>query len=754
MPATQAPTEPTTPSVSRDSSLETPDSAVAAPDFALAKVAFTPADDSSRLARALHLAPTKVSATIALIDDGNTVPFIARYRKEATGGLDEVEIRAVADALLALRALDARRTTVLAAIAEQGQLTQALRDAIVSAETRTDLEDIYLPYKQKRRTRAQIARENGLADLADLILRQTLTRHSPGEIAAPFVGEAVPTIEEALAGARDIVAEAVADDPAVRSETRRRALAFAGVDAVRKEGATDERGVYKTYYDFHGRVEHLRPHQVLALNRAESEGVIRLKVNVSERDWRSAVGARFRVDPRSALAGELETAIDDAASRLLLPAIERDVRRALTEKAEAHAIEVFASNLRSLLLQAPLSGRTVLGLDPAFRTGCKLAVVDATGRLKATAKIYPHPPQNQRAEAMSMLRDLISRHNVAIIAIGNGTASRESERLVADVVRDLVGVKYVVVSEAGASVYSASPLARAELPDLDVTERGAVSIARRLQDPLAELVKIDPQSIGVGLYQHDVDQNSLAHSVNGVVESVVNRVGVDVNTASPALLARVAGIGPKLSESIVAQRNAEGPFTRRTKLKSVAGLGPKAFEQSAGFLRIRSGEDPLDASSIHPESYTAAKALLKRAGLSTSAAPNARREPLETLVAAEGVEALAASLSVGVPTLVDIVEQLVRPGRDPREDAPAPLLRDDVLSMAGLTVGIELSGTVRNVVDFGAFIDIGVEQDGLLHRTAMPPGLRLGVGDVVTVEVVRIEHERGRIGLGWVGESA
>jgi len=777
------PTPPTSPSRTPSQSHSTPQPSAAPQSIqsTLPTLTFTPADDTARLSRTLSLSAAGVASTITLLDDGNTVPFIARYRKEATGGLDEVEIRAVADALETLRALDARRTTVLAAIAEQGRLTTELRDAIASAETRTALEDLYLPYKQKRRTRAQIARERGLADLANLILRQPITKKSPETLAAPFVrGEtagaqaaltggrtiaAVTSAEDALAGARDIVAETIADDPAVRGETRRRALAFAVLDAVLKPGAADERGVYTTYYDFHGRVDHIRPHQVLAINRAEQEGVLRVKITVPERDWRSAIGAHYRPNPRSPLAGELTAATDDAAARLLLPAIERDIRRALGERAEAHAIDVFGRNLRSLLLQAPLAGHTVLGLDPAYRTGCKLAIVDPTGRLTATAKIYPHPPQSQRTEAMSTLRDLIRRHGVTIVAIGNGTASRESERLVADVLRDLDGVRYVVVSEAGASVYSASPLARAELPKLDVTERGAVSIARRLQDPLAELVKIDPQSIGVGLYQHDVDQKALDHALDGVVESVVNRVGVDVNTASPALLARVAGIGPKLSESIVAHRDTNGPFARRTGLMRVAGLGAKAFEQSAGFLRIRAGDtrvadpqdtpvaDPLDATAIHPESYGAARALLDLAGLSPATAPDARREPLDALVAAEGLEALADRLGIGVPTLVDIVEQLVRPGRDPRDDAPPPLLRDDVLTMADLHVGMRLSGTVRNVVDFGAFVDIGVEQDGLMHKSAMPPGLTIGAGDVVTVEVMRVECDRGRIGLGWVADT-
>lgn len=717
---------------------------------AAAPLAFAPADDAARLAGPLSLPAAKVLACVELLDGGNTVPFISRYRKEATGGLDEVEVRAVADALDALRALDARRATVLAAIAAQGQLTDALRDAIAAAPTRTALEDLYLPYKQKRRTRAQIARERGLGHLAQLVLRQVVTAKSPAELAAPFLGAEVATVDAALAGARDIVAETIADDPTVRGETRRRALAFGVIEAARKAGSADDRGVFEIYDGFRARVDRVQPYQTLALNRGEAEGVLRVSIDVPERDWRAAIDARHRPDPRSPLAGELAAAVDDAAARLLLPAIERDVRRALTERAAAHAIDVFARNLTGLLLQPPLAGHAVLGVDPAFRTGCKLAVVDAIGRLVATGVVYPHPPQNQRAAALSTLRDLVRRHGVTVIAIGNGTASRETERLVAELVREMAGVKYTVVSEAGASVYSASPLARAELPGLDVSGRGAVSIARRIQDPLAELVKIDPQSIGVGLYQHDVDPKALGRAVDGVVESVVNRVGVDVNTASPALLARVAGVGPKLADAIVAHRDAAGPFRRRAALKGVAGLGPKAFEQSAGFLRISGGDEPLDASAIHPESYGAAAALLARAGLDAATPPAARRPSLDALLADGDLTDLATGLGVGVPTLTDIVDQLVRPGRDPRTDAPPPLLRDDVLAVADLTVGMQLAGTVRNVVDFGAFVDIGVEHDGLLHRSALPPGLHLGVGDVVTVEVVRIEADRGRIGLGWV----
>ena len=515
------------------------------------------------------------------------------------------------------------------------------------------------------------------------------------------------------------------------------------------EDAEDPRGVYQTYYAFEGRVSRLRPHQVLALNRGEAEGVLRVRVEVAERDWQEAIRLEFHPDPRSPLAEQMEQAIEDAARRLLLPAIERDVRRILTEEAEAHAIRVFAANLGRLLSQPPLSGHTVLGIDPAYRTGCKLAVVDPTGRVLETATIYPHPPQNRQDEALQTLHALVERHGVTLVAIGNGTASRETEALVAGLTRQREDVHYLMVNEAGASVYSASALARAELPGLDVTLRGAVSIARRAQDPLAELVKIDPKSIGVGLYQHDVDQKRLAEALDRVVEAVVNRVGVDVNTASPALLRYVAGIGPKLAEGIVAYRDEHGPFLSRRALRQVPGLGPKAFQQAAGFLRIRDGENPLDASAIHPESYAVAEALLALAGTSAAAPPAEREGPLAALRQRHSLAELAAALGAGEPTLADIFEQLARPGRDPRQDLPTPILRSDVMRMEELVPGMRLRGTVRNVVDFGAFVDIGVKQDGLLHVSQIPRDALPGVGDVLEVEVLGVEIERGRISLGW-----
>lgn len=699
-----------------------------------------------QIAAQLKLRSSQVTAAIELLDAGNTLPFIARYRKEVTGSLDEDQLRQVSDLRDRLCALDERRQTILNSIREQEKLTPELEQQLLAAETLTALEDLYLPYKPKRRTRASMAREKGLEPLAELILGQLLSRQTADEIATPFLTDEVTTIEEALAGARDIVAEVISDHAGVRQRTREKAMQWGTLRVQKIEDAADERGVYQLYYDLSYRLDRLKPYQVLAINRGEAEKVLRVQVEIPERDWLLAMRTAFRPDRRSPLAEQLELAMADAAQRLLLPAIERDVRRALTERAEAHAIQVFAENLRGLLNQPPLVGHTVLGIDPGYRTGCKVAVVDPTGKLMDTATIYPHQPQRKWDDALKTLALLVKRHGVTLITIGNGTASRETEQLAAELTRKLDKVRYLLVNEAGASVYSASKLARTELPDLDVTLRGAVSIARRAQDPLAELVKIDPKSIGVGLYQHDVDQKALSHALDGVVETVVNRVGVDANTASPALLTHVAGIGPKLAEKIVAHRNKNGRFPNRHALLKVSGLGTKAFEQAAGFLRIRDGDNPLDSSAIHPESYGVATALLQRVGLAVDSLPVERERALAGL---KPTPQLAAELDTGVPTLTDIIEQLIRPGRDPREDLPPPILRSDVLSLEDLRQGMILTGTVRNVVDFGAFIDVGVKQDGLLHRTQLPRGARLSVGDVVEVSILNVEAERGRISLGW-----
>lgn len=700
----------------------------------------------TQIAKQINVKSSQVTAVITLLDDGNTIPFIARYRKEATGSLDEEQIRQIEDQVTKLRALDERRSTILESISSQEKLTPELAAAINAATSMTELEDLYQPYKPKRRTRASIAREKGLEPLAEFILGQLVSRQTAVQIATPFINEEVPTAEEALAGARDIVAEVMSDTPQVRQTLRDKTFQFGLLRSQKIEDAVDERAVYKLYYDFELRIDRLRPHQILAINRGEAEKILRVSLNIAERDWILAIRTSYRTERRSPLAEQLQLAMEDAAKRLLVPAIERDVRRTLTEQAEAHAIQVFADNMRGLLNQPPLAGHTVMGIDPAYRTGCKVAVVDATGKVLETTAIYPHQPQNRREEALKTLAALVQKHKISLITIGNGTASRETEQLVAELTRQMADVHYLIVNEAGASVYSASPLAKAELPDLDVTLRGAVSIARRAQDPLAELVKIDPKSIGVGLYQHDVNQKQLSESLDGVVESVVNQVGVDVNTASPALLTHVAGIGPKLADNIVAYREANGRFHNRATLKEVSGLGPKAFEQSAGFLRVRDGNNPLDASAIHPESYGVATAVLKKASLAPDTPLTERATALNHL---PSITELAEQLNTGVPTLSDILEQLVRPGRDPREDLPKPILRSDVLSLSDLKPGMQLKGTVRNVVDFGAFIDIGVKQDGLLHRSQIPRGEELSVGDILTVSIQSIDAERGRIGLSW-----
>ncbi|MCB8943290.1 MAG: RNA-binding transcriptional accessory protein [Ardenticatenaceae bacterium] len=705
---------------------------------------------AQQISRTLNVKATQVNAAIELIDAGNTLPFIARYRKEATGSLDDDQLLQIQNHLARLRSLDERRQTILNSITEQGQLTPELQRKIETADTLTDLEDLYQPYKPKRHTRASTAREKGLEPLAQLILKQKQTSEAPEKLAAEFLNDGVSTVEEALAGARDIAAEVISDHAKVRQRVREKAWKWGLLVSEKIRDAEDKRGVYTLYYDYDYSVDRLRPHQILAVNRGETEKILRVHLDIPERDCLLSIQSVFRPDTRqSSLAEQLDLATKDAAKRLLIPAIERDLRRTLTEQAETHAIEVFANNIRGLLTQPPLLGHVVMGVDPAYRTGCKIAIVDATGKVLETATIYPHQPQNHRDEALKTLARLVDRYNVSLIAIGNGTASRETEKLVAELTSRLQRVHYLVVDEAGASVYSASKLAREELPDLDVSLRGAVSIARRVQDPLAELVKIDPKAIGVGLYQHDVNQKQLAETLNQVVELVVNQVGVDVNTASPALLTYVAGIGPKLAEKIVAHRDVHGPFPDRASLIKVHGLGSKAFEQAAGFLRVRDGDNLLDASAIHPESYGVATAVLQYANLTLDNTLEERETALKTLRQQTPLNELARELNTGIPTLQDIFEQLIRPGRDPREDMPAPILRSDVLAMSDLQTGMMLKGTVRNVVDFGCFIDIGVKQDGLLHRSRIPRDEHLNVGDIVQVEILGVDHERERISLGW-----
>ncbi len=716
-------------------------------------------DLNSWIAKQLHLPSNSVQAVVGLLDQDNTVPFIARYRKEATGGLDETVIREIQKSAAQFRSLEERRQTILKSLTDQEVLSPELEEKIRGAQNKTTLEDLYLPFKPKRKTRASAARALGLQGLADLILAQ-----APGNIdlhaaVQPYLSESVPDTETAWQGARDIVAETISDHPQVRGATRSKAEKWGTLVCERRKGAEDPKGVYKLYYEFKGRVDRIRPYQILAINRGEKEKILRVKVDIQERDWRECITRVYRPHARSPFSQHLQLAIEDAARRLLLPAIDRDIRRHLTETAEVHAISVFGDNLRGLLSQPPLANQVILGIDPAYRTGCKVAVIDTRGKLLETETIYPHKPQARREEAEQILARLVDTHQVTLIVIGNGTASRETEQLVADFIRSerQARLHYLIVNEAGASVYSASPLARKEFPDLDVSLRGAVSIARRAQEPLAELVKIEPKAIGVGLYQHDVDQKLLTETLTGIVEDVVNQVGVDVNLASPALLTYVSGIGARLAEKIIAYRETEGIFLDRNDLLKVPGLGPKAFEQAAGFLRIIEGTNPLDNTGVHPEAYPVVRKLLEamqdtgKSWADTVNLENIQRHLSRYRARFEDIAELADWLEIGAPTLVDIMDELEKPGRDPRSALPPPVLRQDILAMDDLQVGIQLKGTVRNVVDFGAFIDIGVKQDGLLHISKIPRGKILSVGDVVQVRVLRLDPDRGRIGLGLAG---
>lgn len=737
------------------------------------------------LADELQLQPAQVAATAALLDDGNTIPFIARYRKEATGGLDEEVLRRLQARLDYLRNLEQRQDEVLRLVGEQGNLTPQWEARVRAATTLQAVEDLYRPFRPRRRTRAGVARERGLEPLALALWQsvdapalpavtaaaaaadagavaawvQAMAAADPAGVAAQFVDPAgeVPTAADALAGASDIVAEWVAEDPDIRSAVR---------DLTARLGRLTSRAVdptvrspYEMYYDYAEPLRAVRPHRVLAMGRGEREGMLHVGIAAPEAEAVAAIEARL-IRRQSGAAAAVAAAIADGYRRLLGPAIERELRAQLTEMAEERAIQVFAENLNHLLLQAPVRGRTVLAIDPGYRTGCKLAVVDATGKLLETGVIYPHPPQQQADAARRALSRLCTRHGVEIIAIGNGTAARETETLVAgwlqaDPAAD--GRVYTVVSEAGASVYSASPLAKEEFPNLDVSERSAISIGRRLQDPLAELVKIDPRSIGVGQYQHDVNQKRLGQTLGAVVESCVNRVGVDLNTASAALLQYVAGIRPQVARAIVGRREAAGPFRTRSELKQVRGLGDKASVQCAGFLRISGGDEPLDNTAVHPESYAAAEELLVGIGVGKDDLRRGGLPDIRSRLQGRPLAELAAALGVGEPTLNDIFDALARPGRDPREDLPGPLFRSDVLDMADLQTGMVLPGTVRNVVDFGAFVDIGVKRDGLVHvselsdRYVRHPGEVVAVGQVVHVQVLEVDRERERIALTMKG---
>ena len=693
----------------------------------------------------------QVEQTVRLLDEGNTVPFIARYRKEMTGALDDQVIRHLAERLAALRNLEEKREQVMRSITEQGAMTEALEAKLLAAQTQTELDDLYRPYRPKRRTRASIAREKGLAPLAEYIWGQAYLVPLE-EYAQAFVSEelGVETVEDAIQGAKDILAEQISDDAALRQILREEILR-SGMLTAQKNAQAPEESVYEMYYDYTEPVKRMASHRVLALNRGEKEGVLKVALEVDEPVLLQKL-ARPIIKKDSPAKDILEEIITDSYKRLLAPSLERELRSALTEQAEEAALSVFQENLKQLLLQPPIKGKTVLALDPAYRTGCKIAVMDETGKPLATTVVYPTPPQNKTKEAEEVLRKLIAAHDVDLIVIGNGTASRESEQFIADMISRLdKKVYYVIANEAGASVYSASPLGAAEFPEYDVALRSAVSIGRRIQDPLAELVKIDPKSIGVGQYQHDMNQKRLGEVLGGVVEDCVNRVGVDLNTASPSLLSYVAGINGTVAKNILAYREENGMFHNRKELKKVPKLGPKAFEQCAGFLRIAESDMPLDKTGVHPESYDAAKKVLTLAGYTLDDVTNGGISGLSKKIPL--TEETAQQIGVGLPTLQDIVKELEKPGRDPREDAPAPILRSDVLEIEDLKPGMVLKGTVRNVIDFGVFVDIGVHQDGLVHiskicdRYIKHPLEAVKLGDVVTVKVLDIDVARKRIAL-------
>lgn len=699
------------------------------------------------IANNLNIPLNMVNNTVELLQNDNTVPFIARYRKEITGNLDEEQIRNIQEELERLTKLEERRQTIIQSIEEQGKMTNDLKSALMTAETLTSLEDLYQPYRPKRRTRAMDAREKGLEPLAKMILDQIMTNESLESIVASFLSEQVPDIESALAGARDIVAEVISENATVRQITREKAWQFGKVTSQHIPDAEDKYATYENYYQFDTPVKFIKPHQVLAVNRGENEKILRVGIQINDDDWWAAVYRAFKFDRRSIFIDSLVEAAEDSAKRLLLPSIERDIRRSLTETAENHAIHLFAQNLRALLTQPPLADQVVLAIDPGFRTGSKIVVIDKTGKLLETGTIYPHPPQNKKDEARILIENLIGQYAVTLIVIGNGTASRETEQFVAEITKSRQNLAYLITSEAGASVYSASKLARKEFPNLDVSIRGAISIGRRVQDPLAELVKIDPKSIGVGLYQHDVDPAKLSHALDQVVESVVNTVGVEVNTASPTLLTHVSGIGPSLAEKLVQYRETNGPFHTREEIRNVPGMGPKTFEQAAGFLRIRDGENPLDKTAIHPESYPVATQVLEKIGISESTNSTQRISAVEIFIKQANIKKLAEELQTGLPTLEDILQEIARPGRDPREDLPKPILRKDILSMDDLSPGMQLKGTIRNVVDFGAFIDIGVKTDGLLHRSRIPKDVQIHLGEIIDVIILSIDRDRNRISL-------
>ena len=708
-----------------------------------------------QLAAELNKDPRHVENVVRLLDEGNTIPFIARYRKELHGAMDDTALRTLAERLQYLRNLTDRKEAVKKSVAEQGKLTEALSAAIDGAKTLAEVEDLYRPYKQKRRTRATVAREKGLAPLAEVLFAQGPDCPDPAAEAANYVDpeKGVETVEDALAGASDIIAETISDDAALR-KTLRSLLEREG--KLCSQAAVEEDSVYRLYYDFAQPLSRLQGHQVLAVNRGEKEGFLKVGVEL-DRDRALQTVRRHVVVPGSAAMEFVKAAAEDAYDRLIFPALEREARSALTDQADEGAIGQFALNLKPLLMQPPVKGKVTMGLDPGYRMGCKVAVVDGTGKVLDTAVVYPTYGERQEKEAIATLAKLIRKHRVEHIAIGNGTASRETEQMAVKLIHQVneagAHVSYMIVSEAGASVYSASPLAAEEFPQYDVNLRSAVSIARRLQDPLAELVKIDPKAIGVGQYQHDMPPKRLDEALNGVVEDCVNAVGVDVNTASPSLLQRVAGLNAATAKNVVAYREENGPFTSRKQILKVPKLGPKAFEQCAGFLRVPESKSVLDNTAVHPESYAAAEKLLALTGHTLTDVRDGKLGDLNAQIKNYGEEKAAADCGVGVPTLRDVAAELMKPGRDIRDELPKPILRTDVLEMKDLKPGMVLTGTVRNVIDFGVFVDIGVHQDGLVHISQVSkkfikhPSEVVSVGDIVQVVVLEVDEKKKRIGL-------
>ncbi|MGN1401903.1 MAG: Tex family protein [Bacillus sp. (in: firmicutes)] len=709
-------------------------------------------DNSTVIARELKVTEKQVKHVITLLEEGNTVPFIARYRKEMTGSMDEVQIREVQTRHDYLKNLQNRKQEVIRIIAEQEKLTKELEAQIISAAKLQEVEDLYRPFQQKRRTKATIAKEKGLEGLAQWILS---FRHPAGLAAEAekYINaeKEVATVEEALKGAKDIIAETVSDDANIRQWIRRFTFSNGSIRSAVKKQELDEKGVFETYYDYEEPVHKIVPHRVLALNRGEKEGILRVAIKADQDKIESYMERKLIKALHGEAAELVKEAIADAYKRLIQPSIEREIRTELTEKAEDQAIHIFSENLKNLLLQPPLKGRVVLGVDPAYRTGCKLAVVDETGKMEKIAVIYPHPPVSKKEQAKKTVISIIKEKKVELVAIGNGTASRETEQFIAEILKEInLGVSYIIVNEAGASVYSASDLAREEFPDLQVEERSAVSIARRVQDPLAELVKIDPKSVGVGQYQHDVSQKKLNDSLTFVVETAVNQVGVNVNTASASLLQYVSGLSKTVAQNIVKQREEEGAFSSRKQLKKIPRLGVKTYEQCIGFLRVPAGEDPLDQTAIHPENYDTVRSLLSGMGFTTG---EIGKPELQEELGRLDIKKMAEKLDIGTITLQDIVQSLMKPGRDPREELAQPLLKQDVLKMEDISAGMELQGTVRNVVDFGAFVDIGVKQDGLVHisklsnRFVKHPLDIVSVGEVVTVWVEAVDMRKQRVSL-------